>query len=440
MEPLPLLAEQLENLARHLRERRPAILDAWRSASARDPQLTTASTLSRRQFNDHVPDVLEAFEQLLSARRREEQREAAAAQRDSASEHGLHRWHHGYGQREVMREWSHLQLVLLNEILAWHASQETLHRDVMPAAHRALARLCGDGVVESAAQYANMQQSEAAGRLADLERALADLEALERRRAEAWREAAHDLRGNLGVVTNAATALNMGNLPDSVREQSLTLLQRGIASTHALLTDLMNLARLEAGRERRRLQEFDASRSLIDLCESLRPTATERRLFLRTDGPPSLLVHGDEVKMLRIVRNLLTNAIHYTRSGGVQVAWGEHGSDGERWSVEVRDTGPGLENGPLPPITHALHTSTEDVLRLEEQGEREGDPEAEPSAAGVLPSWSHSRPTSAGEGIGLSIVKRLCELLDASLEVESVPGTGTTFRVIFPQRYRDAAN
>ena len=41
----------------------------------------------------------------------------------------------------------------------------------------------------------------------------------------------------------------------------------------------------------------------------------------------------------------------------------------------------------------------------------------------------------AGEGIGLSIVKRLCELLDASLEMETSPGDGTTFRVIFPRRY-----
>ena len=42
---------------------------------------------------------------------------------------------------------------------------------------------------------------------------------------------------------------------------------------------------------------------------------------------------------------------------------------------------------------------------------------------------------SAGEGIGLSIVKRLCELLDASLELETAPGEGTTFRVIFPREY-----
>ena len=44
-----------------------------------------------------------------------------------------------------------------------------------------------------------------------------------------------------------------------------------------------------------------------------------------------------------------------------------------------------------------------------------------------------------GEGIGLSIVKRLCELLDASIELQSSPGQGTTFRVVFPRAYPEAA-
>jgi len=49
---------------------------------------------------------------------------------------------------------------------------------------------------------------------------------------------------------------------------------------------------------------------------------------------------------------------------------------------------------------------------------------------------AHSSPS--GEGIGLSIVKRLCELLDAGLELVTEPGKGTTFRVTFPRRYPDA--
>jgi signal transduction histidine kinase len=52
-------------------------------------------------------------------------------------------------------------------------------------------------------------------------------------------------------------------------------------------------------------------------------------------------------------------------------------------------------------------------------------------------SENRARTTATGEGVGLSIVKRLCELLDASLELQTKPGKGTTFRVMFPLRYTE---
>ena len=68
---------------------------------------------------------------------------------------------------------------------------------------------------------------------------------------------------------------------------------------------------------------------------------------------------------------------------------------------------------------------------------RNDDATAHVDPAPTLRSQSHSRDTAhpAGEGIGLSIVKRLCELLDASLELETSPCTGTTLRVVFPRAY-----
>ena len=60
------------------------------------------------------------------------------------------------------------------------------------------------------------------------------------------------------------------------------------------------------------------------------------------------------------------------------------------------------------------------------------------STVPTLPSASVAARTAfeqPGEGVGLSIVKRLCELLDASMELETKPGSGTTFRIIFPRQY-----
>ena len=113
--PYKDIDEELNAVAAHLRERRPAILDAWRVAADLDPQLTTSNSLPRSQFNDHIPDVLDVFERRLQAWPEDPQRLDAEQKKDAAS-HGLQRWQQGYRLREVTREWGHLHLVLLDEL------------------------------------------------------------------------------------------------------------------------------------------------------------------------------------------------------------------------------------------------------------------------------------------------------------------------------------
>ena len=106
----------LEQLAQHLAARRAAILRDWQRSVEGDPELTTASSLSRTQFNDHIPQVLVAFERRLQARDPVEKEVAFEDQRTSAAEHGVHRWQQGYHQRETIREWGHLQYRVLGEL------------------------------------------------------------------------------------------------------------------------------------------------------------------------------------------------------------------------------------------------------------------------------------------------------------------------------------
>jgi signal transduction histidine kinase len=197
-----------------------------------------------------------------------------------------------------------------------------------------------------------------------------------------------------------------------------------------MLDDLMNLARLQAGHELREVAPFDAALLVTELCDSLQFMATERALYLRRQGPPSLFVEGDATKTRRIAQNLVLNALRYTTDGGVTVTWGDsRGNDPRRWMLTVRDTGPGFHAGPGAPLAAALQEATNEARELDAQaGER---------SSAAAPDVRDARPVrqQRGEGIGLSIVKRLCELLDASLELESTPGEGTTFRVVFPRRY-----
>jgi signal transduction histidine kinase len=101
------------------------------------------------------------------------------------------------------------------------------------------------------------------------------------------------------------------------------MLNNNVSSLHSLLEDVTDLARLQAGHERRQLKPFDAAVALGELCERMQPLVEERALYLTTEGPAKLAVEGDAVKVQRIAQNLLLNAIKYTTSGGVAVSWGD---------------------------------------------------------------------------------------------------------------------
>jgi len=426
-------------LAAYMRQSREKLLAAWRQRVEHDPELTTANSITRSQFTDSIPRVLDAFEQALRADDAIRETRADMEQREGASEHGLHRWQQGYDLRETLREWAHLHQCILAELEAYSEAASGLAPEVMRRAREALVRLCGEGACESAARYNRLQQAEAAGRMRDLESAVKQLRALEKERADLLRQAAHDLRGSVGVITNA-TAVLARTTSEQLRTDFFRVLDRAISSTQSLLGDLIDLNRLEAGQDRVQITAFDASTVLRDMSESLRAEATGRNLFLKVEGPGSLLVRGDRVKLQRIVQNLVLNALKATEVGGVQLIWQEM-PDGTRWILTVEDTGPGLRGTHATPLTRAMREAT-DQAHESEATQHVHDAPAEsvnqttvpgsPTRNDVRNEPAAGGTREAGEGIGLSIVKRLCELLGAAIELEAEPGRGTRFRLTFP--------
>jgi signal transduction histidine kinase len=142
---------------------------------------------------------------------------------------------------------------------------------------------------------------------------------------------------------------------------------------------------------------------------------------------------------MRIAQNLMLNAFKATTKGGVRVVWEARD---EHWTLSVQDTGPGFTRGPAAPLERALKQATEESHEVESRAAAAGEPLGANAPAVTLPSQSAHRSPQAlsGEGIGLSIIKRLCELLDASIELETASGEGTTFRVTFPRSYPDPKN
>lgn len=428
---------ELSALAEYLESRRDAVLRAWRKAIDRDPEMNTGASLPRAQLDDHIPALLDAFGRRLRLLTVKQTAALKEEGKGDASAHGLQRWQQGYDLREVTREWGRLQLCMAEELQTYASSHPQVDPRVMAIARRAWAELCTDGASESVAKYFQLQQIEAKGHVRDLAQALEQLREMERSRAELWRQAAHDLRGNVGVVMNVAAGMALQSAAMSAGDKFLPILQKNVSSLYALLEDVMDLARLQAGHEHREVKPFDAATVLRELCERMQPMAQEHGLFLKADGPETLPVKGDAVKMQRIAQNLLINALKYTPQGGVTVSWGDsRENDAHRWMLSVEDTGPGFHAGPGAPMAGALEAATEEARQVDEtartgiKGAAHDSTPPDDSAAD--PRRIHQE---RGEGIGLSIVKRLCELLDASMEMESSPDAGTSVQIVLPRGY-----
>ncbi len=429
--------EQLSALATHLGEKRDFLLQRWRTATENVAELTIATSLTRLQFNDHIPGVLDSFALRLRAWPEVESFQAQQNEKDQVTEHGLQRWQQGYQLRELTQEWGHLQMAVMEELEMYGPAHPGLEAAVLPAARRAWAQLCWDGISDSATQYWRLHQAEANGHVRELEQALSTLNDLDRVRAAAWREATHDLQGSLSVVSGATSVLDRKNVTEPMRHEFATLLQKGVSSLHEMLKDLMSLARLDAGLESRKVVPFDAGVLLADFCQTSMPLAQARGLYLKMKGPDSMRVHGDRAKIQRILQNLLLNALKYTQSGGVTVIWGPgKGGETNDWMFCVQDTGPGLDAGPGAPLARQLYEATQTAHAADDINAHDRD-SGDLSNAPTVPAQSTTLPASQlpGEGVGLSIVKRLCELLDASLELETSPGAGSTFRVVLPRHY-----
>lgn len=431
-------SQQLAALSDLLAARRDAILLAWRKAACADPEQMTGRSLTIGQFLDHIPQILDAFEfKLRSLPGGVDARTADLDKKEEEVKHGLHRWQQGYRLKELMNECGHLQFCLFEELVNLAAAHPELEHATFVEANRQLLHLINDAISESAVQYERMQQAEAAGRVVDLMGALADVSEIERRRAALLHQAVHDLNSDVLGVSLAATQASRTNMKETDRVESAAFLQRAVQGLNSMLGELMDLARLEAGQENREIARFDAGALLTELGDGNQPFARERELFLEMKGPTQLSVEGDAEKVRRVAKNLLVNALKYTESGGVIVSWGE---EKENWWLMVKDTGPGMLTGSGASMADGLQEATASAKESDEKSaasKGEASHVLPPPEATATPTTTSQHPP--GEGIGLSIVKRLCELLDASLEIASSAEAGTTFRVVFPRRYRSHA-
>ena len=230
-------------------------------------------------------------------------------------------------------------------------------------------------------------------------------EQTDRAKSEFLSAMSHELRTPLNAIVGFAQLLNTDaeEEPATQRDYLRHILSAGW-HLRDLVGDVLDLARIEAGKTSLTLEPVSA-RDLIQECMRLiRDTAAERGVSVRLEGCPedrSLFVHADRLRAKQVVLNLLTNAIKYNREGG-QVTLICSQADGVA-CIDVVDTGAGI----APGDQQALFQAFERLGR--EFGEIEG------------------------AGIGLALALKLSRLMGGDLElVASTPGQGSRFRLTLP--------
>lgn len=232
----------------------------------------------------------------------------------------------------------------------------------------------------------------------------ARLEAADREKTRFFAAASHDLRQPLHAVSLFTAALARTQL-DAEGTRILTHLAHSVDALSRSLDTMLDVSRLDAGSVQPRIARVGVHGLLRSLLNNFAGRAEEKGLQLRVRAPGGIAVHSDALLLERLLGNLVDNAIKYTQSGGVVVAARVGAASGHEGYVrfDIVDTGIGI-----PP---------EHRQRVFEEFFQVGNPQ---------------RDRRAGLGLGLSIVRRLSELLAHPVSFAPRRGGGTRFQVWVP--------
>jgi signal transduction histidine kinase len=418
---VPQPKKQVVDLVDHLRFRRETILNKWRTVCSEDLKMISKTSFSREEFNDQAPTILNVLGQRLAELPEESDVVVVA------KEHGLHRWQRGYSLPELLVELEHLFNVLLDEIRDYHQHIHPLSADTALEVYRQVPRISQEANRGSVLYYDELRKTNAAEQASTMQQALIQLEELGKNRDVHLQEATHDLRSSFSIIMGAQQLLEMPNTEDE-RIQLFEMLNRNLGSIRDMLLQLNDFSSIEAGPDQLKIKEFDAAELLVKLIDNVQPLASHRNLILKGEGPPELKVTSDPVKIQRIVQNLLLNAMKYTTQGGVYISWAKENET--RWIFSIQDTGPGFSSGSPAALLAQQLKPLSQRSSSHQMGGKSDYPIYEPPSTEPVKKKSGGQMKES-EGLGLFIVKKLCELLKASMDIESALGQGTLVRIRF---------
>jgi len=230
-----------------------------------------------------------------------------------------------------------------------------------------------------------------------------ELEEIGRIKSQFLANVTHELRSPVNAIIELAELLRIAaenGYVGQVRDR-LTLLMSSATNLRSVITNMLDLSKIEAGRMNVITETFDVVLLLQEVAETTRMLLGGKPIdvIVSTEGR-AFEMHSDPVKLRQIVQNFASNAAKFTDAGRIVI---QQTSTNSTLSIAVSDTGIGIHAADLQKLFIAFS-------QLED---------------------AHTK-TREGTGLGLAITKELAQMLGGRVDVESEPGRGSTFTIHIP--------
>ncbi len=304
---------------------------------------------------------------------------------------------------ERMSEFSK-QLELQNKRL--EAQKEELHLLNRELAHKSETLAAANSELEQQRRELTEQSRELKEQNIELEVQKKQLDESNRLKTIFLSNMSHELRTPLNSVIALSGVLNR-RLENQIPGEELSylkIIERNGKQLLELINNILDLSRIESGREETEINVFNPKDLIAEIVESINPQAIQKNIRLSFKSETKLNpIKSDFVKCRHILQNIVANAVKFTDKGGVELSAEE---SNDILKISVTDTGIGIDEAYLSTIFDEF---------------RQGD-------------GSSSRKYG-GTGLGLAIAKKYAELLGGKIEVKSKLHEGSVFTLVLPMQY-----
>jgi signal transduction histidine kinase len=387
----------LSHLANYLSSHKNEIIKSWVDSVDKDVDIQSSNNLTYTQLLDHLPSL---FDEMCDLLRDCNNSDLKTDVKTESKSHGKHRWSQGYKIDELLREIEIIRKILLVDwVTNFGAENPEFGSANKKRAKAIIHNFFGDLTIHSVKQFVEERENELLDYNRRVQQSHEKLQQIDRARQLFTRTLSHELRNILNPM-KMVTAILSNNIDETAKNKMLGILNRNINDMTNLLNQLLDYSSLLAGQTLPVWECLEVRPVFDELVGRYEMIAQAKGLKFEAQYQlDAQFIESDQLKLKQIISNLLSNAIKYTEQG--QVRFLVASESPQHLSIVVEDTGMGIE--------------PEDLTHLFEEFHR-----------------SKNAMSLPGTGLGLAITKRLIDLLNGHIKVESEVNQGSRFTVVLP--------